>query len=187
MQLYLVRHAGVTARPGQPAPGWHLSTEGRAAAEALADEPYWAGLPALHSSPEAKAVGTAQRIAARHGLPIRIEQDLREVENRVWVNQGYREQARRYLEGDAVHGWEPREVALGRVRACIDGIVARHREQAIAVVSHGLVLTLYLADLLGLGGAASYELWARIRFPDIAVVDPEARRLEREFGQDAPE
>ena len=183
MRLLLVRHAAVTVRPSAPGPQWHLSPEGRAAAGALADEPYWAELRGIHTSPEPKAVATAQRIAARHGLPIRIEQELREVENRGWVEEGYEDQVRRYLAGETIDSWGPRDAALRRVRACIDGIVERHQGLEVGVVSHGLVLTLYLTDLLGLDAVASHDLWASMRFPDVAVVDPEARQLERAFGQ----
>lgn len=183
MRLYLVRHAAVTVRPEQQPSQWRLSPEGRAATDALAGEPYWAGLRGLHTSPEPKAAATAQRIAARHGLPVWIERDLREVEGRAWVDEGLQELVRRYLAGEAVEGWEPREEALGRVRSCIDAIAARPGNADVAVVSHGLILTVYLSDLLGLDASASYELWMRIGFPDVAVVDTEARRVERRFGQ----
>ena len=183
-RLYLVRHAAVAVREDTPAPQWHLAPAGRAAAEALAEEPYWAGVRGLHTSPEPKAVATAQRIAARHGLAIRVEHDLREVENRAWSEQAvYQQQARRYLARDSADEWEPRDTALGRVRSCIDGIVERHQGLDVGIVSHGLVLTLYLADLLDLGETATHELWAAMRFPDVAVLDPVARRLERAFGQ----
>ena len=182
MRLYLVRHAAVTIRKDQPGRQWHLSPEGRAAAGALAGEPYWADVCAFHTSPEPKALATAQRLAARHGRPIRIEPDLREVENRALVGEGYRELVRRYLVGDAGAGWEPRDAALGRVRACVDGILARYGDVEVGIVSHGLVLTVYLADLLGLDGDGCYALWFRLRMPDVAVIDPTARRLEREFG-----
>jgi broad specificity phosphatase PhoE len=182
VRLYVVRHAAVTIRRDVPLPQWHLSPEGRAAAEALAEEPYWAEIAALYTSAEPKAVGTAQRIAARHGLPIRIDPDLREVDGRTWVAEGYREQVRRYLAGEPVDGWEPREAALARVGSCIDGVVAANEGADVAVVSHGLVLTLCLAGLLDLDATASFELWTRLRFPDVAVVDPEARQLERAFG-----
>jgi broad specificity phosphatase PhoE len=184
-RLYLVRHSAVTVRPERPAPQWHLSPEGRAAADRLAEQPYWAGMRGLHTSPEPKAVATAQRIAARHGLPLRIERDLREVERRVWVDSGYREQVRRYLAAEQIDGWEPRDAARDRVRACIDALAGRHAGLEAGIVSHGLVLTLYLAGLLSLDGAAAYELWGRIRFPDMAVVDAEARRVERTFGDQA--
>ncbi len=58
----------------------------------------------------------------------------------------------------------------------------RHAGRDVAVVSHGLALTVYLAGLLDLDAAAAYELWSGIRFPDLAIVDPQARRLEKAFG-----
>jgi len=181
VRLYLVRHAEVTVRPDRPGHEWHLSPGGRAAAEALGGAPYWAGVRGLHTSCEPKAEATAQRIASANGLQVRIEHDLREVEGRGW-SEDYREQARRYLAGEAVESWEPRDDALARVRACIDRIVQRHADLEVGIVAHGLVLALYLTELLELDGNASYKLWSDMRFPDVAVVDPEARRLERPFG-----
>ncbi len=182
-RLYLVRHAEPTVRSDVPAAQWHLSPAGRAAAEALAGEPFWASVARVYTSPEPKAVATAQRIAARHGPALRIERDLREMEGRAWVEDGYADLVRRYLEGETVEAWEERSAALERVRACIGRIAAAQGEQDVALVSHGLVLTLYVADLLGLGPDAAYQLWARIRFPDVAILDQEARQVERGFGE----
>ena len=184
MRLYLVRHAAVAVRPDAPAAQWRLSPEGRAGAEALGAERFWADVASIATSPEPKAVATAQRIAAPHGLPLRIEPDLREVE-RGWAGEGYRELVRRYLAGEVVDGWEPREQVVGRVRACIDRTVAANAGRAVAVASHGLALTLYVAYLLGLDAAAAFDLWSRLRLPDLAVVDLETRRMEREFGWEA--
>ena len=183
MRLYVVRHSGVTVRLERPGPEWHLSQEGRAAADALADAAHWVDLDAIHTSPEPKASSTAQRIAARHGLPMRIERDLREVDGRGWTEQTeYREQVRRYLAGEAIGSWEAEQEVQRRVRACIEAIMERHSGRDVAVVSHGLALTVYVARLLDLDAAAAYEMWEGIGFPDIAIVDPRARRLERAFG-----
>ena len=182
MKLYLVRHAGVAVRPGTPPAQWHLSPEGRAAADTLANELFWPGVRGIHTSAEPKACGTAQRIAARHGLPVRIEPELREVA-RPWLDASYADAARRYLAGEAIDGWETRGEALARVRGCIEHIVGRHAGAEVGIVSHGLALTLYLSDLLSLDGEASYRLWSELAFPDVAIVDPEARRMERSFGQ----
>lgn len=181
MRLYLVRHAAVAVRPDTPASEWHLSPEGRDAADALAEEPHWQAVSAIYTSPEPKAIGTAQRIAARHGLPVCIERDLREVEGRSWVSEGYRDVVQSYLAGEPVDGWEPREEALRRARSCIEAIVARGEGHNVAAVSHGLVLTLYLAGLLALD-AAAFDLWASSGFPDVAVIDVGTGRLERAFG-----
>ncbi|MEX1253271.1 MAG: histidine phosphatase family protein [Dehalococcoidia bacterium] len=181
MRLYLVRHAAVAVREDRPSSQWYLSEEGRAAAEALAAEPYWAEVHALHCSSEPKATGTAQRIAARHGLPVYIEPDLREVE-RPWAGEGYRDLVRRYLAGEAVAGWEARAAALERVRRCVARINEGAGGRDTAIVSHGLLLTLYLSDLLDLDSAAAYGQWEQIGFPDVALVEPESRRLVRAWS-----
>jgi broad specificity phosphatase PhoE len=179
MRLYLVRHAAVAVRPDKPSAQWHLSPEGREAARALGDEPYWAGVSAVHTSCEPKAVATAQRIAAPHGLPLRIDAGLREVE-RPWVEGGYEDTVRHYFAGETLAGWEPPGDALARVRGAIERVTSLNEDAAVA--SHGLALTLYLRDLLDLDADASFALWQSIRFPDVAIVDPAARRMERAFG-----
>lgn len=180
MQLYLVRHAAVVVRPEQPSNQWHLSPEGRAAAESLAAEDGWATLARLYSSAEPKAIATAQRIAMRNGLSITIEPALHEVE-RPWSGGDYRALARGYLEGEPIEGWEPRDVATDRIRGAIETIVSAHGEASVGVVSHGLILSLYVAGLLGLDWPATAELWDGIGFPDYGIVDPNVRRLIRPF------
>jgi broad specificity phosphatase PhoE len=184
VRLHLVRHAAVTVRPERPGAEWHLSPEGRSAAEELAALPDWASVAAVYCSPEPKAVATAQRIAARHGLRIAFDPDLREVEGRAWVDEGYADLVRRYLAGEPAGGWEPRDEAARRVRACIDAIAARHDGEDAAVVSHGLALTLYLSRVTGLDGGGAFELWRSIAFPDRAVVEVDrgSARVVRGFG-----
>lgn len=184
MRLYLVRHAAVTVRPGSAPRHWGLSPEGRAAAQTLAGAPHWAGLAAVYSSPEPKAAGTAQRLAAPHGLPIRIEAGLREVSRPAVLYDDYPAIVRRFLAGERLDGWEGREEAQGRVAAAIDALVARSGDEDVAAVSHGLVLTLYLARLLGLEESASFDIWSALRHPDVAMIEPAAGRLVRGFGED---
>ena len=182
MLLYLIRHSAVAPDPTLPGPRWRLSPAGREAADALASEPFWKELRGIHTSVELKAVATAQRIAAPNELPIRFEHDLREVEGRDWVESGYADLVRDYLAGEPPHGWEAPDTARSRVRDCIESIAGRHRDLNVGIVSHGIVLTLYLADVLSLDANAAIDLWRSIRFPDVAVLDPEQGRLEREFG-----
>jgi broad specificity phosphatase PhoE len=148
----------------------------------LARESFWSELQSIHTSYELKTVATAQRLAAPNELPIRIERDLREVEGRAWVESGYANLVRDYLAGNAPYGWEPPDVARSRIRDCIDGITKQHSDVSIGIVSHGIVLTLYLADVLDLDAEASVQLWQGMRFPDVAVLDTEQKQFEREFG-----
>lgn len=181
MRLYLVRHAAVVPQPEQPSERWHLSAEGRAGADALAAEADWSTVVRLYSSAEPKAITTAQRIAMRHGLPVSVEPALGEVE-RPWADGDYKALAHRFLQGEAVEGWEPHEAARARIRTAIDAVLEAHPESDVAVVSHGLALSLLLAEVLRLDGAATVQLWDSIRFPDLAILDTEAATLRRRFG-----
>jgi broad specificity phosphatase PhoE len=180
MRIFLVRHAAVTVREDRPSAQWHLSQEGRSGAQALACEQQWAALSGVHASSEPKAIATAQRIAAQHGRRIRIDRDLREVE-RPWEGGDYRGLVRRYLAGEVLDRWEPQAQAGERVHQAISRVLDNAEERDVALVSHGLVLTIYLADLLGLDGDQAYHQWERIAFPDMAVVDPGSRRLELDW------
>jgi broad specificity phosphatase PhoE len=136
----------------------------------------------VYSSAEPKAIATAQRIAMRNALPLRVEPDLGEAE-RPWVDADYKAEARRYLSGEPLEGWEPRGAASARVTRAIDGILASHAQAGVAVVSHGLVLSLYLSALLALDGPKTVELWDSIGFPDYAIVEPRSRAVAQPFGR----
>ena len=167
--LWLVRHATVELRLDEPAHTWPLTEEGCAAADELARR-----LPPLTrvlsspepkatrvlSSPEPKATATAEPIARAAGVEIEVEERLREVERagNLADYEAHRDAVRRYLAGDPVEGWEPRERALARVRAAVAGV------DDAAVVSHGMLLSL----LLGY----SFEQWARIALPDVVEWQP---------------
>jgi broad specificity phosphatase PhoE len=172
----------VDVQPERPSFGWHLSKDGRTATDALAQEPFWKEVAVIVTSPEPKAIATGQRVAASNGLRIELEPDVREVEGRPWVKEGYSDLVRGYLHGQSVAGWEPREAALDRWSLAIERLAARAFEPPVAVVAHGLVITVYLAACLGLNGAAAFDLWAAIRFPDVALLDTSGPALLREFG-----
>jgi broad specificity phosphatase PhoE len=160
-----------------PPPTWPLTPAGRAAARRLARLPLFRDVSLVATSPEPKARDTAAPIAARAGLPLRQEDDLREVDRGrtpILARAEYVDLVRRYLTGERVEGWEPPDVAHGRFARCVDRLVAESAGP-LAVVSHGLVLSLWLG--------LSPEEWERIPLPAVAVADAETRRLARPFGQ----
>jgi broad specificity phosphatase PhoE len=179
--LYVVRHAAAQVIPDRPSEQWHLSPAGRAAADALAREDVWATLAELYCSAEPKAIATAQRIAAHNALSIAVELALGEV-HRPWTDGDYRDAARRYLRGEAIAGWEPREAVTERVRACLNSIVSQHGEADIGIVSHGLAVSLLVSDVLSLDDEATAMLWDGIGFADYAAIDVASRQLRRPFS-----
>ena len=177
-RLVLVRHAQVRLDAELPPRLWELTAEGREAAEALARLEPFAGVEALVTSPEPKARATAEPIARAAGVKLRVEPDLREAErgaSPVDDRDGFIAQVDAWLGGGPVPGWEERDAAAARIVACIEQLLAESRGDLV-LVSHGTVLSLYLAWLRGQERVDLSE-WETIPLPAVAVIDPSARAI----------
>jgi broad specificity phosphatase PhoE len=177
-RLVLVRHAQVRLDPELPPRLWELTDEGLAAAQRLAVSPVFAGVEAVVTSPEPKARATAEPIAAAAGVELRIERDLREAERGaapVDDRAAFAARVDAWLGGDPTPGWEERDVASTRIVSTI-GRLLDQRNGDLVVVTHGTVLSLYLAWLRGLDRVDLRE-WAAIPLPAFAIVDPLGRRI----------
>jgi broad specificity phosphatase PhoE len=175
-RLVLVRHAAVEPVDGVPPDRWVLTQEGRAAAARLAGWHGFRDVGLLASSPEPKALGTAAPIAHAAGLEARVEPDLREVERpaqRVLDRGDFVALTGAYLAGEPVEGWEPAADARRRVTDSVERLLAAASGD-VAVVSHGLVLGLFL-------GSTVAE-WERIELPAVAVLDAGTRTPVRPWS-----
>jgi broad specificity phosphatase PhoE len=142
-RVYLIRHAHTDPRADVPSPEWGLSDEGRAAARRLALRDEWLDVALVAASPELKARATAEPIAEAAALDLRLDPDLREA-GRPWVDGDYAAVARRYLEGEDILGWEPADDVRERMERSVRTL-ALEAGGSLAVVSHGLALSLHLA------------------------------------------
>lgn len=115
-------------------------------AEALADEP----LAAIYASDLSRARQTAEALARRRGMAVRLDAGLRErafgrFEGLDWeqIVQRYPEDAERWRRrepGFAVGGGESLDDFSARCLAAVQRAAAAHPGQGIAVVAHGGVL-----------------------------------------------
>jgi broad specificity phosphatase PhoE len=180
----LIRHAQVRVDPLLPAAQWPLSEDGSRAAAALCRHPAVAGISHVFSSPEPKALATATAIADRR--PVVPMDALRELDRSrlPWVaDPAYAATVADIFAhpGESVHGCEPAAQAQRRIVTAIDEAMSLHPDQDVVVVSHAMVLALYVAWLQG-DAVADTALWRAMRLPDVAVVDVAARRLIAPFG-----
>jgi broad specificity phosphatase PhoE len=183
-RLYLVRHAEVVVDPAKPAHEWTLSEEGMADAARLAEARSWQGLSVVATSEEPKARETGRPIAAAAGVDRVTRADLGEVRRgESWVVGAcrYITLVERYFAEPEQPplGWEPAAVAQTRVVRCAEDLLAE-AAGSVSVVSHGLLLSLYVASLSG-RSAPALEEWKSIPLPGVAVVDPAARELLTPF------
>lgn len=178
--LYLVRHAH-TQQTALPVETWPLSDLGRQQAQKLAALPFWQDVQIICSSAEPKALQTAQIIAAQRDLPVEPIWDLRELRRPGNPVLDYEAAVQAVLENptSSVNGWEPAGEAQTRIVTAIERLLILHQDQTLAVVSHGLVLTLYLAYLTDT--APTLELWQSLPFASAVQVNPETRAILNRF------
>jgi broad specificity phosphatase PhoE len=161
MRLVLCRHAAAGDVPQ---------------AEALAGALAGVELGAVYTSPLARAVATAEAVAARHGLSPKVSADLREIELGEIDGLQFEDyppelQSALLNEPASVRfpGGESYEELRRRVVAALQAIVARHPEETVAAISHAGAVRAALATWLGVAADASFRLDQR--FASVNVVD----------------
>jgi broad specificity phosphatase PhoE len=125
-------------------------------------------LTAVYSSPLSRSLGTAAAIAAVQGLDVLAEERLREIDFGELEGLTYDEV--RAEHPDVYRAWmeTPTRVRFPggeaftdlqrRVLAAAAEIRSRHDGEAVAIVAHGGVVRVVLADALGLADEAIFRL-----------------------------
>lgn len=160
--LLLVRHGASEAYVDGmmfPLVGGHgdppLSGEGSEQARRVCTRLAATGIDAIYVTSLRRTAQTAEPLAERLGLDLRVEPDLREVYLGEWeggifrkmVADGHPVSVRMAAEErwDVIPGAEPAAELAGRVRAAIDRIAAAHRGGRVAAFTHGGVIGQALA------------------------------------------
>jgi len=182
MLAYLITHAATAQEPLREADAWELATTGQVQVERLAAAPFWATVTQVVVSSEPKTLATVSGIVARRTLPVWTDCRLDELRRTGWVDDYGAHVAQVFARPDlSVGGWETASRALRRVCGAMATAERRFWGQTIAVVGHGLSLSLLRAYYLGYA-QARFDDWARLAFGSTAAVElPEGR-----FAQDFP-
>ncbi|HEY1427483.1 MAG TPA: histidine phosphatase family protein [Caulobacteraceae bacterium] len=176
--LVLVRHAQSAPSPDLPERDFPLSEVGCRQALELAPVLAELGADALASSPYIRAVDTLRPYAEAAGLPIAVDEDLRErrLSGR-WGDLATEAEAHaaiRKMHADldfCLEGGETGRACLARFEAALARVVAANPGRTVAVGSHGGVL----GHLLKLHEASlSGDFWRRIRNPHVFLFDARA-------------
>ena len=145
-----------------------LSAAGRQRAEELGTVLSELPLTAVYSSPLIRSLGTAAAIAAPQGLDVLAEERLREIDFGELEGLTYDEV--RAERPELYHAWmeTPTRVRFPggeaftdlrrRVLAAAAEIRSRHDGEAVAIVAHGGVVRVVLADALELADEAIFRL-----------------------------
>lgn len=172
-KIYLIRHAA-TQPSDSPAETWPLSAEGEAQAVALREHACWQEVTRIVSSPEEKALATVRPSAQQHGLPLEIHDDLRELQRApiYLTNEGYQQTVQDVFAypDRSINQWESASSVRLRMDKAIRQLCERYNGNRLALVSHGLALSIWLAALRG-EAQPSFEAWRSLGFCQVLTVE----------------
>ena len=161
-RIYLIRH-GATQLSAEDrfagATDVDLSDEGRQQAQALAVRLADDAISAVYCSPMRRTVETASFVARPHTLKPITRDGLREIHHGRWESMRRGEVEAQFPEEYAAWEEDPFTYAplggesglsvMARALPVIREIVAEHRDENVAVVSHKATIRLLLSSLLG--------------------------------------
>jgi len=173
-RLWLIRHGEPDAEVRGRCYGRldvGLSAEGRRQLERVAERLAREPLSAIFASPRKRAVESAQILAARHVCGVRTDEDLREIDFGDFEGLTYDEIALRHPERFRQWMDRPTEVEFpngesfpamrARVRRAVAALRRRHPSQCVALVTHGGVIRIALADALSIPPANIFRIAQR--------------------------
>lgn len=168
--LIVMKHACPAYGPDAPPEQWLLGDDGHEAARSLA-----LALPSgalLASSVEPKARQTLEPAGT-------VSTDERF--NEVWRDEPYEGdfRARRsaYVAGADHPGWEPRADVAARFASGIAHWTSAAGDRPLVIASHGMALTIWLTEAIGLDDPEAF--WLGLTMPDPHIVDLAARTVTR--------
>ena len=171
-RLVLVRHSNPEIEPDKPASAWRLGEIGRRRSDLLADRLRGFSPDVVWSSREPKAFETAEIVAAAFGVPVRVADGLEEHHRRGVPYFPTRDEFESAVEqlfcspDQLVLGTETAGQALSRFTAAIDDVIKAALMDAV-VVTHGTVMTLYVASVAGVRPMC---FWRRLGLPSFVVL-----------------
>jgi 2,3-bisphosphoglycerate-dependent phosphoglycerate mutase len=165
-EILLIRHgASEPARPGHPFPlvdgqgDPGLAPEGREQARQLADRLAKERIDAIYVTTLRRTAQTAEPLAGRLRLDIKVEPGLREVHLGEWEGGHFRVNVARnhpiaqrlFAEQrwDVIPGGESAEALESRIRDSLNGLAASHPGGRLAVFTHGGVIGQAMATATG--------------------------------------
>lgn len=156
-ELWLIRHGQTDWNLEGRIQGWRdipLNSAGLEQARQAAEKLDGGVFAALYSSPQGRARQTAEVLAARTGLPIHLDDRLRELNRGEWEGLLFGEVEERYPHLWAVRNNDPANFrppggetvaeAAVRMGQFADEVCVRHPGGRLLVVSHGMALGVLL-------------------------------------------
>jgi len=169
--LFLVRHGRTGWNKEQIFRGHKdvpLDEVGREEALLVGERLKEEGIKGVYSSPLSRAKETAEAIARIHNAEVQVVEGLIDLHFGEWEGRSLEEVKKRYPDlyeqwQEAPHqvifpGGEGLAAVNSRAMRAIEDIIQRHPQEAVALVSHRVVLKVLICALLGLDNSHFWNI-----------------------------
>ena len=169
MTLYLVRHGRPAFDRARPAADWELDPAGFDDVWVLRESGRLPDSALWFSSPEPKAVQTAQLLTEGELAVVGgLREHVRDTTDWIQDFPAVVERAFDVPDAAAYDGWEPLSSCRDRVTATVRALVSEHPGTDLVLVGHGTAWTVLVAELTG--RPPDLDRWRTMAMPDLIVV-----------------
>ncbi len=173
--LIFLRHAETKITNQLIVSKWILTDKGKEEAELLLNSALFDDIELIITSNEAKASETALPLVLRLNKPIIREKKFNEIErdkgNFFTMKEEYNRNIKLCVENrnKSFNKWETANHALKRFSKKVNNIEKKYNKKKILIVSHGVVINLYFAKILGCLESI-FERWLSNSFCDYGII-----------------
>lgn len=185
MRIYLITHAHTEQNRDVAADTWRLSASGIEQAARLAEAPFWDEIDRVVISAEPKTWLTIADVVALRILPVWIDSRFDELRRSGWTEEYATHVASVFAHPTTeVKEWEAADSVRKRVNAGLADLQRRFGGETLALVGHGLCLSILRAELLGVAHV-DFSSWQRLAFGSYALISlaPPAVIEDFPFGE----
>jgi broad specificity phosphatase PhoE len=173
--LIFLRHAETTITNQKIVSKWILTEKGKEEADSLLKSALFEDTELIITSNEEKAFETALPLAVRLNKPIIREKKLNEINRDKGIFFATKEEYNRNIKlcmekrNKSFNKWETANHALKRISKKVKDIEKKYTKKKILIVSHGVVINLYFAKILGCLDVV-FERWLSNSFCDYGII-----------------
>jgi broad specificity phosphatase PhoE len=170
LTLFLVRHGRPVVDRDRPATEWELDPSGYDDIWALRTSGRLPAPAAWFSSPEPKALATAELLTDGDvGVVDGLREQVRDTTE--WIDDFDDAVRRSFAVPDAVAvpGWEPLSRCRDRVVRAVDGILSAYAGADVVLVGHGTAWTVLAATLTRT--QPDLDRWRSLAMPDLVTLE----------------
>ena len=170
MKIYMITHAHTEQSPDVAVDTWRLSQRGIGQAEALANAPFWDEVDRVILSSESKTWLTVAEVVKARNLPVWIDSRFDELRRGGWIVNYADQVAAAFGSPDIAMGeWERVNAVRERALQGLADVRRRFVDETVAVVGHGLCLSILRAEILG-HRQIDIAAWRNLDFAAVACV-----------------